>query len=373
VAPSCSANPLLKGDPGQFDPTIPVLDMLDFHDPSRRGQFVADMAQALREVGFFAVLNPGVDMAALDRAYASAQAFFACSPREKLQVCDLSNNGQRGYVPGESAKGESTGDFKEFFHVGRTLTAEQEERLAYSPNLWPKTMELQSPLTELFSALEVHMLPLQEALAEALGEPANFLSDMTKEGDVLLRAIHYPPHPPEGQEWAAAHTDINLFTILPRATARGLQVQNEAGDWVDVIVPEGAFVVNCGDMLQNLSNGEFRSARHRVVDSGEGCDRYSMVLFVHPRSEDDLSPRPQCIARTGGVQKYPNANRLELLSERLVELGLASDSMVEYLAQSGLMERQLDLGRASPEAMQVIYERGLASERVTHAVNEHSL
>ena len=49
----------------------------------------------------------------------------------------------------------------------------------------------------------------------------------------LLRFIHYPPltgdEDPEAVR-AAAHEDINLITILPAATADGLQVQTMEGD-----------------------------------------------------------------------------------------------------------------------------------------------
>ena len=88
-----------------------------------------------------------------------------------------------------------------------------------------------------------------------------------------------------------------------------------------------------------------------------------MVFFVHPRSFDRLDPLPSCIARTGGVRRYANATRLELLEERLVDLGLASYAMMEHLAD-GLMERQIEVGRASVKAMKKLRDAGLASDAV---------
>jgi hypothetical protein len=117
-------------------------------------------------------------------------------------------------------------------------------------------------------------------------------------------------------------------------------------------------------MLENITNGEFRSGLHRVVAKRDGYERYSLVFFVHPRSQDRLDPLQACIDRTGGVPKYAKATRLELLEERLVDLGLASPVMMQHLAESGLMERLIEVGRASPKAMKKLREAGLASEAV---------
>lgn len=231
-------------------------------------------------------------------------------------------------------------------------------------NIWPEGVKLKEPLNHLFQALREYMDPLEMAMAEAIGAPSDLFTNMTEDGDLLLRAIHYPANPPEGSIWAAEHTDIDLFTILPRATAEGLQVKNRQGEWIDVRVPEGAFIINGGDMLENITNGEFRSGLHRVVAKGDGYERYSIVFFVHPRSMDNLDPLPSCIARTGGVRKYPRATRLELLAERLADLGLASPSMLEFLSESSLMERQIELGRPSIDAMKKLKEAGLASPAV---------
>ncbi len=54
----------------------------------------------------------------------------------------------------------------------------------------------------------------------------------------LLRILHYPPlidiEQQAGAVRAAAHEDINLITLLPAATAPGLQVKDSQGQWHDV-------------------------------------------------------------------------------------------------------------------------------------------
>lgn len=352
------------GEAAVFDATIPVLDMNGYFHPDFRDGFVRELHSALKEVGFFAVVNTGVDVAILDEAYDRAKEFFSLSFDQKMAASDRNANGQRGYVPTESPKGQETWDCKEFFHVGRELNSEQQERLGYWKNVWPEEINLKKPLCKLFEALGTYMVPLQEAMAEAIGERKDLFYEMTEEGDVLLRAIHYPANPPENQLWAGEHTDIDLFTILPRATAEGLQLLNQEGNWITVKVPENAFIVNAGDMLENITNGEFHSGLHRVKAVEENVERYSMVIFIHPRRDDRLDPLPGCVARTGGVKRYANATRIELLEERLVDLGLASETMLRELADSGLMERLILVGRASPKAMRKLAEAGLASPAV---------
>ena len=47
-----------------------------------------------------------------------------------------------------------------------------------------------------------------------------------------------------------------------------------------------------------------------------------MPLFVHPRNEIDLTPRPEFVAMTGGEVKYPSITAGEYLQQRLSEIGL---------------------------------------------------
>ncbi len=354
-----------------FDATIPVVDLNDFYNPDTHATFVSQVSNALQEVGFFAVINTRIDPQVLDGAYLQAQTFFNLDLTTKLQSNDPKVNGQRGYIPGESAKGASFGDFKEFYHIGRETNP-----LCDYPNIWPESFPLKEPMNALFNALEVCKIPLEQAMAEAIGESSDFLTQMTRDGECLLRAIHYPSNPPEGHLWAAAHTDIDLFTILPKATAEGLQVLNKQGEWIDVRVPDNAFIVNGGDMLENLTNGFFRSSVHRVIDNGSNQERYSMVIFIHPKAADRLDPLPQCIEQTGGIRKYAQATRWELLEERLADLGLASREMLEHLATCGVMERLIEVQRASPKAMNRLKDAGLANEAVlaelTRLENEES-
>jgi len=131
-----------------------------------------------------------------------------------------------------------------------------------------------------------------------------------------LRIIHYPPlstNHAEGAERAAPHGDINFITLLPAATASGLQVKDTSGQWHALHCNPNAMVINAGDMLESHSRGYIKSTIHRVINPiGElqTQSRYSMPLFVHP--PDDLQLCPEYTAG-------------EFLQQRLAENGLVTD------------------------------------------------
>jgi isopenicillin N synthase-like dioxygenase len=340
-----------------FDSTIPVLHLPDFYDEATRIDFLRNLEKAASEVGFFGLTGTGVDVDLLDRSYEQIIAYFDRDLNEKMTL--RTSDGQRGYSPGESAKGETQVDFKEFFHIGRELNEEDLSRLQYCKNVWPENVaDFKTTMIDLFKAMDQCKEALGDAISAVLQQKPGYINEMIREGDCLMRAIHYPKNPPASAIWAGAHTDIDFLTILPRSTAKGLQVRNKEGNWVDVIVPDGAFIINCGDMLENLTNGYFKSAIHRVIDSGCGEERYSVVFFVHPRSQDRLDPLPFFIDKTGGVRKYANLTRLELLAERLIDLGLASHSLMEFFVQSGAIEKLREVNRFSPKAEKALQQAG---------------
>ena len=126
-------------------------------------------------------------------------------------------------------------------------------------------------VTELLLRFHASVLDIQRrvlrVIAAGIGIHEDFFDTMLVHGSTLTRAIHYPPMstaPGEGFMWAAEHGDINLITMLPRATAPGLQVRTDRG-WVDAIPPEGSAIINTGMMLDHLTNGVIGAGIHRVA------------------------------------------------------------------------------------------------------------
>lgn len=168
------------------------------------------------------------------------------------------------------------------------------------------------------------MMKLGETLLEWIDEhmdPAvasklpQRLRDTVSYESTLLRILHYPAMKGDeepGAVRAAAHEDINLITLLPIASSPGLQVLSPVtNQWYDVPCDSESLVINIGDMLQEMTNGEYIATKHRVVKPEgeiENLDRVSTPCFIHPKPEVYLS------------EKYPQAGIF--LEERLKELGL---------------------------------------------------
>lgn len=261
-------------------------------------------ATSLKNTGFALIENSPLDQAVIDEAYRAWGNYFHSDAKFEFPYSDDTRDGYISTERSETAKGEKAKDLKEFYHYYQWGRCPQELR-ALTEKLYS---QMNAFAETLLSWVEQEM---PEDLRKALSEP---LSQMVKESPMtLLRFIHYPPL--SGNEdpsavRAAAHEDINLITILPAATADGLQVQTMEGNWVDVECNQDCIVINTGDMLSECTGGYYRATPHRVINpTGEAAkvSRLSMPLFLHPREDVILS---DCHS----AKSY--------LAERLRELGL---------------------------------------------------
>ncbi|KAJ7958724.1 2-oxoglutarate-dependent dioxygenase [Quillaja saponaria] len=86
------------------------------------------------------------------------------------------------------------------------------------------------------------------------------------------------------------HTDMSSLTILFQNKVQGLRVLSKKGNWIHVMVPEGAFVVLVGDALEAWSNGRLQAAEHMVVMSGDK-ERYACGLLTLPKEKTVIDPQ----------------------------------------------------------------------------------
>ncbi|XP_039163568.1 1-aminocyclopropane-1-carboxylate oxidase homolog 4-like [Eucalyptus grandis] len=76
----------------------------------------------------------------------------------------------------------------------------------------------------------------------------------------------------------------------------GLQVKHD-NEWVDVTPVPGALVVNIGDILQIMSNDEYKSVDHRVLANPNQEPRVSIAVFYNPSNRDnEFRPFPELIS-----------------------------------------------------------------------------
>jgi isopenicillin N synthase-like dioxygenase len=311
---------------------IPVVDLRDWTAGGEaRDRFIHAVGESLTAIGFFAVRHHGVSDALTQRAYEVARAFFHLPPEVKRRYHDPANFGQRGYTGfgTEHAKDAAAPDLKEFWQVGRPdVPDDHPVHRVYGPNVWPSELPaFGQALVELYRHLDRLGQILLEACARYLGEPPQLFSSLATDSDTIVRVLYYPPvaaDTPPGAVRSAAHEDINLITLLSGATTEGLELLRHDGSWMPVHTGFDTIVVDAGDMLQNATNGLYKSTTHRVVNpSDASSERFSMPCFVHARAEVDLTPLASCVARTGGVARFPRITAGDYLAQRLREIGLA--------------------------------------------------
>jgi isopenicillin N synthase-like dioxygenase len=277
---------------------VDVIDLNRIHAPQA-------FIKSLRETGFAVLKSHGISSRLLDNVYKSWALFFESEEKHAY----LFNEDHIGYFPfkSENAKGYSAKDLKEFYHVYK------KSDIPFSVGAI-ETLALRDEMLGIGSVL---LGWIQDSLPEHIKKDMiTPVSQMIEGSDrSLLRILHYPPintedsNEPEAVR-AAAHEDINLITLLPAATAAGLQVLDSGGNWHEVKCDTGTIIVNSGDMLSLATHGYFKSTTHRVVNPHgpeANKSRYSIPLFIHPNKEFMLS-------RSLSAEQY--------LNERLGEIGL---------------------------------------------------
>ena len=301
-------------------PAIPVVSYPDLlSTTAARQRAIATLGGALETVGFFILEPHPVSPEVVRRAYQVAAEVFALPESAKAQYILPQQRGAGGFssLGSEQAKGYTVPDLKEFWHINH-----------YSLNApdapWPQEVPSFRPvMTRLYQQLMVCAEVLLVACAEYLGQPNDWLVTMATGGNTVLRLAHYPAVgvAPPGSLRAAPHEDINLITLLCEATAPGLEILTQAGQWLPIQATPGQIVVDTGDMLQSLTNGLFKSTTHRVANpQSSNQARLSMPFFVHPHPEVDLTPVNSLVDRTGGVPQFPPITAAAYLAQRLEDI-----------------------------------------------------
>ncbi len=292
--------------------------------------FAEELGQSFVDYGFAIVRDHGIAQPLIERAEAKAKQFFALPEEVKRAYLISGGGGARGYTAFgvETAKGGTASDLKEFWHVGRELSAGHKFRAVMADNVWPTEIEgFRETFLELYDAFDSAGLKVLRAIAKFLKVDEDYFTDTVRDGNSVMRLLHYPPidKPSGNQIRAGAHEDINTITLLLGAEEAGLELQTKNGDWLPVSPKPGELVVNIGDMLQRLTNGRLRSTSHRVVNPAPdraSNARYSMPFFLHFRPDFTIEALPGTVP-PGEEPKWPPISSHEYLQERLREIKLA--------------------------------------------------
>ena len=291
--------------------------------------FAEKLGRSFEDYGFAIIADHGIPEDLIHRAEEKAKAFFALPDDVKRKYLIEGSGGARGYTPFgiETAKGARAHDLKEFWHVGRDLTPGHAFRNHMPDNVWPSEVpSFKDTFQELYASFDKAGLQILKAIARFLAIDEDYFIDTVRDGNSVMRLLHYPPieGEPGSHVRAGAHEDINTITLLLGAEEAGLELQTKDGRWIPVSPKPGELVVNIGDMLQRLTNGQLRSTSHRVVNPPRerwGHSRYSMPFFLHFRSDFLIEALPGTVP-VGEQPKWPPITANDYLQERLREIKL---------------------------------------------------
>jgi isopenicillin N synthase-like dioxygenase len=313
---------------------IPRLDLNDYLNgtPEQKRNFSNDIGNAFNDTGFVTITNHGLDADLINKLYKEVQNFFTLPEAEKLKYEKVELAGQRGYTSKgrEKAKDSKTPDLKEFWQTGQYVEDGDVIKDEYPDNVKVEKYPGFNEVTkEVYQKLEKAGKQILNAISVYLGLPENYFEDKVHNGNSILRGIHYfpienPEALPADAVRAGAHEDINLITLLIGASADGLEVLTQQGEWFAIKAHGEDIVVNVGDMLQRLTNNRLRSTTHRVVNPPRELmknSRYSVPFFLHPKSSMDLSSLDSCVDKEH-PKAYSDITAGDYLDERLREIGL---------------------------------------------------
>jgi len=341
------AQPRAENASGEPFRSIPVIDIaaLGGADPAAEATAVAALRQAASEVGFLMVTGHGIAPAVTERLRAAAKLFFA-QPLAAKQACYIGRSpNHRGYVPeGEEQLGEpgQRPDRKEAFDLALDLApaAVPAGHPMLGPNRWPELPGFREDVMAYYGAVFAVGRRLLRGFALALGQPADSLDRLVTMPPSQLRLIHYP-HDADAADapGIGAHTDYELFTLL-LASGPGLEVMNQAGEWIDAPPVPGALVVNIGDMLEYWSAGQFVATSHRVRKVAE--ERYSFPLFFALDYDVELRPlqdRAAAAIRTGEHLYAQTVQTFRYLKDRAAAGAIALPEGARAVSSFGQVAR----------------------------------
>ncbi len=267
-----------------------------------RARMAARLDRLCRDTGFLVLTGHGVPDDVIDAQWAAVAGFFALSPEEKAEVAAPEGYPYGWIGPLKEALAASKGvdtppDLKESFNGGplQVPADASAEAMAfcYQPTRWPDLPGFRPAWEAYYAAMEDLAARIMRAFAAALDLPEDFFAPFIGNPISALRALHYPATgavTEAEQQRAGAHTDYGSLTILlPQAGVGGLQVK-QGGAWVDVSAPEGAFVINIGDLMARWTNDAWVSTLHRVVAKPQQPARKSLAFFHQPDWEAEIVP-----------------------------------------------------------------------------------
>ncbi|PSS15912.1 1-aminocyclopropane-1-carboxylate oxidase [Actinidia chinensis var. chinensis] len=249
---------------------IPIIDLSDIN--SDRPKIVEQIRDAAKTWGFFQVINHGVPNTVLEDTIGAIKAFHEQPVEAKA----------KHYIR-EEGRGVMYTSNNDLY---RSKAACWHDSLQVWMSPEPaKAEDIPAVCRREVVEWDHHAKKVAEAvmglLAEGLGLGAGKFKELTFSDARVFVGHCYPYCPqPDLTVGITSHTDPGIVTVLLQNQIQGLQVRH-GEEWVDVKPLPGGLIINIGDFLQIVSNGEYRSVQHRVLANSNKDSRISIVMFFN--------------------------------------------------------------------------------------------
>jgi len=310
---------------------IPVIDI--------GGLFGGDRAAAVRAIarqvqgacqmsGFFYIANHGIPRELIAAVFEADRTFHARPLAEKLKI--KLNQWHRGYQAFATSTLKSSARFAPAKHPNQLESyllrhevspdhPDFRSKVLMGPNQWPDDPQFKTVVQRYDQAVRDLGHRLLPVFSVAVGEAPDFFARFFDPASTATRLIHYPPAPatrPDDLFGIHPHTDYGFLTILAQDDVGGLEVRRIDGSWIPAVPIPDTFVVNIGDILARWTNDRFNSTPHRVINSSNYRDRYSVAMFFDPNIDAWISCLPR-FASPESPAKYPAIRYGEYYQTRL--------------------------------------------------------
>ncbi|CAN8233903.1 unnamed protein product [Cochlearia groenlandica] len=277
------SKPVTEPKPG-FSP-IPVIDI---SNPESKHALV----KACEDFGFFKVINHGVSSELASVLEHEAVEFFSLPNSDKTQVAGY----PFGYGNSKIGRNGDVG-WVEYLLMNANIDFDSDHFLT---SHFKNPQTFRNVLEEYTTSVRNMTCKVLEMITDGLGiKPRNTLSKIVSDQDTdsILRLNHYPPCPlinnnnnkKKNVIGFGEHTDPQIISVLRSNNTSGLQINLVDGSWISVPSDHSSFFFNVGDSLQVMTNGRFKSVRHRVLANSKKS-RLSMIYFAGPSLTQIIAP-----------------------------------------------------------------------------------
>ncbi|XP_076935464.1 gibberellin 2-beta-dioxygenase 2-like [Bidens hawaiensis] len=283
--------------------SIPVVDLLlDTTTLSHH------MVTACQEYGFFKLVNHRVPFQVISKMEEAVHGFFSKPDSEKVKV-KANPPSPFGYGCRNIGFNGDVGELEYILLQANSLSmgSDNFSVVANQPT------NFRCAVDDYIQEVKELTCGLLEILSHGLSLPdSSVFSRLIQDADSdsCFRANRYPGIKPESGQPKPAdrigfgeHSDPQIFTILRSNDVPGLQICTVDGLWIPVNTEPTDFCVFVGDVLEVLTNGRFKSVRHRVMANMSNRSRMSMMYFAAPSLNEWISPLPQMIS-PGNLMLY---------------------------------------------------------------------